>query len=154
MESLQVETDQSLAKAPRLYDLRAMDIATVLSSLFAGAFLISRNFAALGNDDAARKALLIGFAGLLPLSFLLVLAPNSPRYDGLIHLMFQFGQAAIVHVAAIKSQGDAIKKHRTSGGLFYSRWRAAGISLLFLIPLLPILFGMILFASKLLGVVI
>lgn len=153
MESLRLEPDESVAKAPRLYDLRAMDIATVLSSLFAGAFLISRNFAALGNDEAARRALLIGFVGLLPLSFLLVLAPDSPRYDGLIRLAFQLGQAAIVHVAAVKFQGDAIKKHRASGGLFYSRWRAAGISLLLLVPLLPILFGMILFASKLLGVV-
>jgi hypothetical protein len=151
MEFPQPQTEQAFATPPRLYDLRAMDIATVLSSLFAGAFLISKNFTALGNDDAARKALLIGFAGLLPLSFLLVLAPQSPHYDGLMRLVFQAGQAAIVHVAAVKLQGGAIEKHRSSGGLFYSRWRAAGISLLLLVPLVPVLFGMIFFASWLLG---
>lgn len=90
---------------------------------------------------------------MLPLAFLLVLAPQSPRYDGLVRLVFQLGQAAIVHVAAVKFQGNAIKKHRSSGGLFSSRCRTAGISLLLLIPLVPVLFGMILFASKLLGAV-
>jgi hypothetical protein len=86
MEFPQPLAGQDFATPPRLYDLRAIDIATVLSSLFAGAFLISRNFTALGDDGAARKALVIGFAGLLPLSFLLVLAPQSPHYDGLMRL--------------------------------------------------------------------
>ena len=53
MELLQPQADQSVAKAPRLYDFRAMHIATILSSLFAGAFLISRNFAALGDHESA-----------------------------------------------------------------------------------------------------
>ena len=128
-----------------------MDIGTALSSLFAGAFLISRNFAALGDQEAARKALVLGFVGLLPLAFLLVLAPTS-RYDGLTRLAFQLGQAAIVHFAALKVQGGAIEKHRASGGLFYSRWRAAGISLLLILVVFPILFGMYLFATKLLRV--
>lgn len=63
MESLQLQADQNVAKASRLYDLRAMDIGTTLSSLFAGAFLISRNFAALGDQEAARKALVLGLLG-------------------------------------------------------------------------------------------
>jgi hypothetical protein len=150
MESVQLQADQSVAKARRLYDLRAMDIGTALSSLFAGAFLISRNFAALGDQEAARKALVLGFVGLLALAFLLVLAPTSPRYDGLTRLAFQVGQVGIVHFAAVKVQGNAIEKHRASGGLFYSRWRAAGISLLLILLVFPILFGMYLFASKML----
>lgn len=67
-------------------------------------------------------------------------------------LAFQLGQAAIVHFAALKVQGGAIEKHRASGGLFYSRWRAAGISLLLILVVFPILFGMYLFATKLLRV--
>jgi hypothetical protein len=152
MELLQLQPDQSVAKTPRLYDFRAMDIATILSSLFAGAFLISRNFAALGDHESARKALALGFVGLLPLAFLLAVAPTSPRYDGLTRLAFQLGQTAIVHFAAGRVQGNAIAKHRASGGLFYSRWRAAGISLLLILLVFPVLFGMYIFASKLLRV--
>ena len=63
MELLQSQADQSVAQARRLHDLRAMDIATILSSLFAGAFLISRNFAALGDHESARKASLSAWLG-------------------------------------------------------------------------------------------
>jgi len=40
METVQLQADQSVATARRLYDLRAIDIATTLSSVFAGAFLV------------------------------------------------------------------------------------------------------------------
>ena len=149
METLQLQADQSVATARRLYDLRAMDIATTLSSVFAGAFLISRNFAALGDEDAARRALVLGFVALLPLAFLIVAIPTSPQYDALGRFAFQLGQAAIVHIAAVKVQGNAIRMHRETGGLFYSRWRAAGISVLLLLAVVPVLFGMLLFAAKL-----
>ena len=45
-----------------------------------------------------------------------------------------------------RSDEKQIKKRRASGGVFYPRWYAAGICLLLLIPML---FGMILFASEL-----
>lgn len=150
MDTIQLQAAQGVAKVPRLYDLRAVDIATFISSIFAGAFLISRNFAALGDDDAARRTLVLGFLGLLPLAFLLILVPSSPKYDDLTRLAFQLGQAGIIHFAAVKVQGEALSKHRESGGLFYSRWRAAGISLLLLVLVLPILLGMLFFAARML----
>jgi hypothetical protein len=148
MQWLGPQADQNVAKAPQLYDPRNRHCDHTLVSL-CDAFLISRNFAALGEHESARKALALGFVGLLPLAFFLVLVPASPRYDGVTRPAFQLRQVAIVHLSAVRVQGNAIAKHRVSGGLFYSRWRAAGISLLLILIIVPILFGMYLFASKL-----
>lgn len=61
LESRQIQTDETGAKVQRLYDVHSILIATLLASLFAGAFLIASNFAALG-DGAAEKALAAGLA--------------------------------------------------------------------------------------------
>jgi hypothetical protein len=123
----------------RLYDLRAIDIGTVLSSLFAGAFLISRNLSALGDREGARNALLGGFLGLIPLALLAYSITLPGRYDSLVRLGFQLGQAAIIHLIAIRVHGNALREHKESGGVFFSRWRAAGLSIL-LIPVVFVVF--------------
>ena len=56
MESPRLQLDQSVANTPRLYDLRAMAIATTLSPVFAGAFLISCKFAALSRGHRLGRA--------------------------------------------------------------------------------------------------
>ena len=121
----------------RLYDLRAIELATVLSSEFAGAYLVARNLRALGQPKQSRNALLWGFLALVPLTLLIFSIVIPERFEPLLAVLVQGGQAVAVHVFAKRSHGDALAKHASTGGAFYSRWRAAGVALLVIpVPLI------------------
>lgn len=116
----------------RLYDLRAIEIATALSSVLGGAFLISRNLRALGEHDKARNTLIAGVVGMIVVTLIvlsIVLPHGTGRGGGLV---IQAAQVVVVYLSASWLTGKAIKQHRASGATFYSRWRAVGVSLLVL----------------------
>lgn len=122
----------------RLYDLRAIEIATALSSVLGGAFLISQNARALGEPDKARNILIAGVAGMIAVTLIvlsIVLPQGTGRWAALV---IQAAQVVVVYLSASWVNGKEIKQHRASGATFHSRWRAAGVSLL----LLPIAAGL------------
>lgn len=124
------------APSIKLYDLRAIEIATVFASVIGGAFLLSRNFKALGQNDKARNSMIIGVLGMVAVCLLAfsIVVPETAR--GGFELIFQAAQVFVVYLVASRVNGTAIREHRSTDGKFYSRWRAAGISLLLLpIPL-------------------
>jgi len=133
--------EQSQQTPPRLYDLRGLDIGTFLGSWFAGGFLLSRNLRALGRTDAARNVLLIAFLSLVPLALLTYTIVVPEKYERLLAFTIQGAQVAIVHFAALRMHGAALSRHASSGGQFFSRWRAAGVSLLLLPVPLCVLLG-------------
>jgi len=116
--------------APRLYDLRAIEIATAFGSLLAGALLMSRDLLALGERNRARKVLIVGFVALAPLVLLGLSYSVPERFHKLDQVMFQGAQVLLMHFIAKRQLGSAISAHREAGGPFFSRWRAAGIALL------------------------
>jgi len=124
---------------PRLYDVHSIDLATFLGSWFAGAILLSRNLQALGRVEDARSTLIVGFFGLIALAFAIYSIVVPERFDRLVGLAVQAAQVAAVHVLSTRTLGRSIERHRAAGGAFYSRWRAAGVSVL----VLPITIGVI-----------
>jgi hypothetical protein len=120
------------AKPLRLYDVRAIEIATFLSSCFAGAYLLARNFKALGKPAKARNAIIFGFLGTVGLAFLAFSIVVPARAEGGVGFAIQTAQVLVLHFIAIRVNGRAIEKHRENTGKFFSRWRAVGVSILVL----------------------
>ena len=131
----------------RLYDLRALELATFLSTCFAGAFLASRNFRSIGDHDAARNSLLLGMVGLIAIALAAFLIEIPERADRSAGFLIQAAQVVLVHVLAKRSLGKSLASHSSAGGEFYSHWRAAGIALLLLVPVLAVFFGVALLLS-------
>jgi len=131
----------------RLYDLRALELATFLSTWFAGAFLASRNFRSIGDHDAARNSLLLGIVGLIAIALAAMLIEIPERAERSAGFLIQCAQVALVHVLAKRSLGESLASHSSAGGKFYSHWRAAGIALLLLAPVAAVFFGVALLMS-------
>ncbi|MGH0029297.1 MAG: hypothetical protein ACQGVC_05875 [Myxococcota bacterium] len=125
----------------RLYDLRALEIATFLGSCFAGAFLAWRNFRSLGEHDAARNSLLLGVAGLIVVAVAALLIEVPERAERSLGFAIQGAQVAAVHVLAKRGLASIYSAHSAAGGEFYSRWRAAGIAFLLFVPVAAVFLG-------------
>jgi len=123
---------------PKLYSMAGIDVATFFGSWLAGAVLVSRNYRSLGEHDAARNALLLGVVSTLALAFVIysIVVPATARVDAHVILA---AQVAAVHLVVSWVQGDALESHASTGGEFFSRWRAFGVSLLVL-PVAMVLF--------------
>ena len=93
---------------------------------------MARNLRALGRNDAARNAVLFAFLALFPLAFAIYSIVVPEQYDRALGVAVQGFQVAAVHLVASRVHGKELEAHRESGGRFYSRWRAAGVSLLVL----------------------
>jgi len=126
----------------RLYTLGSIVIGTFCASFLGGLFLASRNLKALGHTRSARKCLWIGILGTAVFLFGIVLLPEDlPVPDSLFHA----AQVGIVGAYVSHSQGHEIKRHIGLGGPVYSKWRALGIGLGLMMPLLVMLFAVALF---------
>jgi len=144
ISSIPPSLEQDHAGSIRLYDLRAIDIATFLSSWFAGAFLLSRNLRALGRLDDARNVLLVGFLALFPLAFLLGFIVVPEAYERALSCAVQTAQVGLVHLTAKRLHAHDLESHAAAGGGFFSRWRAAGVALLLLPVAFAVFFGVVL----------
>ena len=103
-------------------ELKAMWVATVIGSCFAGAVLISRNYSKLNNGRAAFLSILVGVLGLVLLAAFIIDVPDK--------WAFWLIQAVVVYSIAKGIQGKVLDLHKQRGGQFHSAWRTIGISLL------------------------
>jgi len=113
----------------RLYTQKNIVAATFLGGPLAGGYLISRNFRALGNDDAGEHSLVIAIiAAVLILGNWVVLLPeNFPL------IAIPIVSAAIVFYIVRSYQGQQIKEHLEKGNQKASLWEAVAVGLIALV---------------------
>ena len=87
---------------------------------------------------------MVGLIAIALAAFLIEIPERADRSAG---FLIQAAQVVLVHVLAKRSLGKSLASHSSAGGEFYSHWRAAGIALLLLVPVLAVFFGVALLLS-------
>lgn len=120
----------------KLYNERAILIATFVGGPLAGGYLLARNF---GTFNEPAKA---GKTWIVTIGVMLLLAGSAfvPAADAIPGVVYSLLFCCTAHFAARKYQGSSIALHQTNGGEFYSTWRAVLTGLVFLV----LMFGLIL----------
>lgn len=115
-----------------LYRLSAVGIATFFGTPLAGAYIAAHNLRALGLQERVRNTwwLAIGL-------FAVVMVIGYWLPDG-AGIGMTVAQVIGMHQYAKAQFGEAVEGH---AGPFRSNWRAFGISLLFLLVFLVVVFG-------------
>jgi hypothetical protein len=75
------------------------------------------------------------------------------NYEKFVGGFIQFGEAAVIYSVASNLQGRSLEKHKQSGGLFFSQFRAVGIAFLSL-PIIIAVFIVANFVSNMLSALI
>lgn len=111
---------------PNLYSLTAIGIATFLGSALAAGYMLSANYAALGQKRTGQYAL----AGsvLVVLAFIFLPTQFAPNITTAIVLMI--AQVLVVLAIANKLQGPMFKSFEEMGGKYHPMRRAVLIGVL------------------------
>lgn len=111
----------------KLYSVGSAVIATLVGSPLGGALILALNYRRHREPRNARLALTIGAFATVALFTAAALVPDD------VHLprnLFVWPQVIAAYFLADALQGDRIITHKTEGGRFESRWKAAGLGLL------------------------
>jgi len=119
----------------QLFKISGIGIATFFGSLLAGGFLLARNFKNLGNEAAAKKALIYSAIATVAVFAIALLIPEDVNIPNLV---FTIPQIIVIVQIAKQQQGNAIARHVEAGGQLASDWKAFGISLLVLLVVMAI----------------
>lgn len=130
-----VEGNTQESPSYKLYSANSVGIATFFGSPLAGAYLMSRNYKVLGNQKNAYMAILYGVLTLVA-SFILVLLLPDYIPSGILTLPELFATVQLMkHL-----QGPALEKHLSNNGALESRWKAFGISIMFMVVIMALMF--------------
>ncbi|MGR2678658.1 hypothetical protein [Chromobacterium haemolyticum] len=113
-------------------------IATFIGSSLAGAWLMAENCKMLGQRDQLKKVWGLGVGLLFAMLALSLVLPDS--VPGMV---FTVAQTVVMQMLAKQRFETTLAAHGASGGLVFSKWRAAGIGLLFALALLAVLIAII-----------
>lgn len=122
----------------RFYSPMQISFAAFIGSPVAACWCFAQNYKQLGKPETAFKWLLWGGGGSFIALLVLCLLPfskNLPHY--IIPLVYSIGLREVAN----RIQGDIIKQHISAGGRLVSWWKVVGISLLFLVIVMGILFA-------------
>lgn len=119
-----------------LYRLAAAGIATFFGTPVAGAWVITRNLKSLGRHDEMRKAWLTGIGIMVVIFIAAWFLPESVPATPI-----NIAAVLAMHQYAKQTTGAALEQHSANGGSYLSNWRAFGVSLLFLIVIMAVVFG-------------
>jgi len=114
----------------KLYNIKAVVIATLFGTPLAGGYLMARNYIHLGNKKNAKRTLL---CTLLVVTITYVFGNLFPNIHPFVVTMPEL--LAMMHGMKML-QGDALKIHQGNNGKFESCWRAFGISLVIMIVII------------------
>lgn len=126
----------AVATGEPLYRLAAVGIATFFGTPVAGAWVIAQNLKRLGRQAQVRNAWITGIGALIAIFLLGMFLPDSVPATP-INIAAVFG---MYHYAK-QHTGAAVEQHAAQGGQFASNWRAFGVSLLFLLAVMAVVFG-------------
>jgi hypothetical protein len=110
-----------------LYSQAAINLATVLGSIIAGSFLLASNLKKLNRTDEVLKTY---FFGIITLVLVLFITFKLPIADKIPGILFELLQVGLIYLFVQYKIGKDLKIHSQRKGNYYSKWRAAGISLL------------------------
>lgn len=136
----QTELNDNTTVNYKLFKVSGIGLATFLGSMFAGGLLMSLNFQRLGQETKAKQALL--YSGLATL-FVIIVVSSIPESVDIPNTILTVPQIILVLYFAKNYQTTEIDAHIENGGLAESNWKAAGIALLVLIPLLLVIFSVL-----------
>ena len=117
-----------------LYKISAVGIATFFGLPVAGAWVITQNLKRLGRPRETRNVWLIGIALTVAVFVIGRLLPDH------VSNMPMAVATVTVMVGLAKQRYDPALKEHAAAGRFASNWRAFGVSLLFLLGVLAVLF--------------
>ncbi|MDH0098209.1 hypothetical protein N7333_16620 [Pseudomonas sp. GD04158] len=134
----QADLQQATANQLPLYSVAGVGLATFIGTPLAGAWLLAHNLQLLGKAD--RVAMVWGISVFL-LVVTLVLAFVLP--EEVPAMPFAIAQLMAMIMFAKSLMEADLKQHAEAGGAFLSKWRAAGIGLLFTIGLAALMFAVL-----------
>jgi hypothetical protein len=117
---------QQAVPAYKLFDSTSVGIATLLGSALAGATLMAINYRRLGKATEAVMAMIIAAAAVALVIGVGSWVPATASSAVAILLVM------VTRSIASRLQGAAIERHVNEGGELASRWKAAGIGLVWL----------------------
>lgn len=133
----QTPTAELASAAPvKLYSLAAVGLAAFFGTPLAAAYVMSHNLRALGRAGEVRKVWVLSVlltAGVFALG--MVLPDNVPGIG------FVVAQILIMRAYAKQLFGTALDEHKAQVRPFLSNWRAFGVSLLFMLAFLVVVFA-------------
>ncbi len=119
-----------------LYKISGVGIATFFGTMFAGGILMAINFKRLGNDVAAKKALIFSALATFVIFLIIFLIPEAVDVPDAVFTLPQL--FAMVQIAK-KYQQDDIDTHAANNGGLASNWKAFGIGFLTMAVLLAVI---------------
>lgn len=120
-----------------LYKISGVGVATFFGSILAGGVLMSINYKRLGNEEAAKKTLIYSVLATFAVLGVIFLIPEDIEIPNTALSIPQV--IAMVQIAKKNQQND-IDNHISDGGQVSSNWKAFGIGLLTMIPILALVF--------------
>ena len=126
-----------------LYSPGQVALAAFLGSPIAACWFFGRNYRQLGHPKSATQCLIWGAVGTV---ILFVVTFHLP--DRFPNLVIPIGYTAGLLQAAKYIHGSTVTQHIAAGGRLGSWWTVVGISLLFLVVVVAVLFGVLLSLSR------
>jgi len=137
-----MEEPLPIPKTQKLWSIGQIGVASFLSGPIGGCFLISQNFKVLGEKKAAKKTFWFGALATL-LIFAICFSLPEELVVKFPKVIVPAMYTALLTSFARKRQKGAIDAHLQQGGKRASHFKLIGISILFLLLLTTIVFGMI-----------
>lgn len=129
-----------MEETKKLFSQNAITLATYLGGPVAAGYLIKKNYESFDQKEKGKKALIIGIVSTISIFIGLFLIPEV-IIDKIPNVLIPAIYTAIIYVIVEKNQGQRLKEHKESGGLFYSIWKAIGIGAIFMVILLAMIVG-------------
>jgi hypothetical protein len=133
-KNLSIDGPQPVAAPYKLYDHRAVFVATLFGSPLAGSIFMALNYRRLGKARAAVTILIVGIL----LTWLGIAAGSAIPGQSLILPILLVGGMMYLAKAL---QGDSVEEHVRLGGRVGSRWIAFGVGLAVGVVVVLIMFG-------------
>lgn len=126
----------------KIFTNKAISVATFFGGPIAAGFLISKNYKAFGNNDAARNSIFIGILSTILMFAGIFMIPEN-IIDKIPQQLIPLIYTAIIAGLVEKLQGQKIKEFLAENGQKASNWQAAGYGLIGLLIIAGFLVVMI-----------
>jgi hypothetical protein len=117
------------ASPHKIYSKNWIVAGALLGGPMAGAFFLSQNFKAFGEENKSRKTLIIGGLVMLGLLLIVTFVPEAGQFGRLAAIM----PVIMTNHFANFYQKNKIDEHEKAGGKMQEWWRVLGITLLILL---------------------
>jgi hypothetical protein len=129
-----------LESTKKLFNLKAITIATYFGGPLAAGYLVKKNFETFDDSENGKKVFIIGIISTI-LIFAGIFSMPEHIIDKIPNAIIPAIYTGIIYLIVEKIQGKKLKEHKESGGEFYSAWKATGIGAIFMLILVVMIAG-------------